>query len=454
VNALRDRLRLDVRSDRGLGLVEVVVSMVLFAMISTGVIAAMISILSVSRDTRARQVATNLAAEEIDRARAVEDVLALESWSTAGGADPNDASRVAGPVELNGDLFHITRQVAWVSDPDATLPCGASADGSTLRYKRVNIRVTWDGMRSSAAPVQSDSVINPRDPLNDPTKGTILVTVLTAGGTGAAGVTVTIDPPLPIAPSPTDADGCSYLFKVPVGGYTIGIHKPGFVDETNNVDPATEVGVDAGEAEHREFAFDEGGIYNLQYPAPTGFVRPSGMDVSFLNTKGLSVWPANHPAPHLLHPGSPYTIVAGDAETCPAANPGNWVGGGGLQPPEVLTYMAAPGASIDVPVPLVPFEVRDIANNRHIRAFSVDNPDGHHAGCLAEKSYSFPLNEHKLSLPYGTWLLYEYQSSTRKERIVGVDVAGPSQFTATDLLVLDPRVVAPVVPAAGEVVVG
>src|SRR5690606_17034555 len=104
-----------------------------------------------------------------DRARGIEDVVA--------DLGPLNTDR-----ELNGDIFHIERTVQWVSVTDSPLQCGASAGGEKLRFKRVNVRVTWEGMRASAAPVQSDTIINPRERVNDPAKGTLLISVLKAEG--------------------------------------------------------------------------------------------------------------------------------------------------------------------------------------------------------------------------------------------------------------------------------
>src|SRR5690606_5716588 len=208
VKALRERLGIHSASEEsGLSLIEVVVAMMIFGLISTGIVYTMLSMLSVSRDSRARQVATNLAAEEVDLARGLDDVVAL---------GPADTVR-----ELNGDTFYIERTVEWVSDPNSTLQCGASASGEKLRYKKVNVRVTWDGMRGASAPVQSDTVINPRERINDPLKGTILVSVLKSDGTGSSGVTVTAPPTYATAAPPTDSRGCSFALKVLPNTYTV-----------------------------------------------------------------------------------------------------------------------------------------------------------------------------------------------------------------------------------------
>src|SRR4051812_19855589 len=110
------------RDDDGMSLAEVVIAMVIFAIVSVGLVYTMLATMSMTRDSRAREAATNLAAEEIDLARAVSDPFALL-----------DSSRT---VTLNGDQFAVQRDTQWVSDPAADYTCGASGGaGSALRYK-------------------------------------------------------------------------------------------------------------------------------------------------------------------------------------------------------------------------------------------------------------------------------------------------------------------------------
>ena len=74
------RRRLAAGPDEGSSLVEVIVAMFIFALISVGVVHTMTSVLSVSRDSRSRQVALNLAAQAIDRSReSSDDLFALLS---------------------------------------------------------------------------------------------------------------------------------------------------------------------------------------------------------------------------------------------------------------------------------------------------------------------------------------------------------------------------------------
>src|SRR5690625_7351720 len=87
-----------------MGLPEVMIAMVLFALISLGMLYTMTAVKTSTRDTRARQVAANLAASEIDAAREIEDLFGLL----------DDVKR----VDVGSDSYTVTRTTAWVSDPE------------------------------------------------------------------------------------------------------------------------------------------------------------------------------------------------------------------------------------------------------------------------------------------------------------------------------------------------
>ena len=442
VNALRTRLDIDNDDDDGISLVEIVVAMMIFALISTGLLYSMISVLNVNRDSRTRQVAANLAAEEIDRARAVEDILKIVSWdSNTGNQDLQDPSRPRGNVVLNKDVFMIERTVAWVpGDTASTERCGSSAGGSTLRYKRINVEISWKGMKAGSEPVRADSVINPRAKINDPSKGTILIDVKNAASVGVPGITVTSSPGLTV--SPTDTDGCTYIFRVPPGTYTVGIAKPGYVDNTNVESPTRTVIVREGKAENRVFQYDVGIRYSFSYPG-NGFAKASSMKISAIDTNGVHT--SDAPTSQLMHPaGSSYTFVAGDAGNCPASDPVNWTTTTTKRVVPAPSYSSAPGtippSSIPIAMGLVTLDNNTNVNgNRYIRAISTTGTG--HPACLTETTLNFPQNQKKIALPYGSWRLQVVNgnnvSNLNLGSIVGNIFGGNN---STNVITIDPRV--------------
>src|SRR5699024_11138854 len=97
--------------DSGISLVEVLVAMMVFAIISLGVAYSLGTMMVQVRDARAREVASNLAAQEIDVARATANVANL--------------FEVVRPVAtVNGIPFTVHRTTRWITDAATGGACG------------------------------------------------------------------------------------------------------------------------------------------------------------------------------------------------------------------------------------------------------------------------------------------------------------------------------------------
>ncbi len=392
-------------------------AMFIFALVSTGIMYSLLSILAVSRDNRARQVATNLAAEEIDAARGVSDIV-------------NDLVPTTSVRELNGDRYVITRTVEWVSDAASSLSCGASPAGEKLQYKKVNVEVTWDNMRSNR-PARADTVINPTERVNDPTKGTILMSVISSDGTGTQGVAVSASPGLGSSVAPTDSLGCAFALKVNPGTYTVNLAKSGHVNEKNEPTASRSgVVITPGSTTSLAFEYDEAARYSIAVPAlagPGAAESPSPHKFSFINTYRTHVATGSS---HNMYPRSAgYTVVAGDAATCPAADPANWPASpdGSLVPAPLEPVPSQPGDSVSVDVPMATVTVTG-ASGWQLRAVSRAGAAG--GDCSSPVTLTFPAGgggARTLALPYGAW-----------------DISRATwPYNAVTSVTLDPRVPAP-----------
>jgi len=478
----RIRARLAAAGDAGFSLVEVVVAMMIFALISTGGIYAMVSTMSVTRDTRARQVAANLASQEIDLARDTADLMTLE-----------DGIRT---VELGGQTYSVKRTARWVRTNGGDLDC--SADGDTLRFKRVNVSVTWDNMRQLTQPVRSDTVIDPNSRINDPEKGTILVKVVKPSGAGTPHVDVTATPATPGSGLPTytaketDEQGCTYILQVVPGTYDVTVSHTGgdYVDEDQSPTSTTTVGVTPGEAVSAGFQFSESSQVSVTYAqnlldassllnyVPSELYLPNNLDTSFLSSSPTYVEGRALPGPTLSRQGvfslqpnaGGYEIVAGLAPTisdgtdgCRAVDPLAWEpykkGGkytwvGARNTAVTPAKGTVPPASVDMAGVVVQRTVLG-ANDRYIRAVSMDSTTEGSPGCRTGMTYVFgPINRtlvttpFTLALPYGTWTLTSGQSAataTRAvdEKQVSVAISGTvTSVKGSTIVVLDPRIIA------------
>ncbi|MBO0900374.1 prepilin-type N-terminal cleavage/methylation domain-containing protein [Cellulomonas sp. zg-ZUI222] len=424
--------------DAGMGLPELLVAMMIFALVSTGLAYSLISTLSLTRDARARAVAANLAAEEIDLARDAADLFAML-----------DETRT---VHLNGDEYTVNRTTQWVSDPGAEFTCGAGTGSGSLRYKRVNVTVTWGGMRDGVNPARSDTILTPDDHINDPTKGTILVSVLRADGTGNAGVAVTASPGVGSVISPTDSQGCTYILKVNPGTYTVTVQRAEHVNDAQLAAPTQSVVVAAGSTASVGFQLDEVATFTATMapgaPAGTRLPTSTNFRTTFTNTYGnAAVVPFGGPGgtsqTYKLHPfTSGYAPFAG---TCDLADPRAWPEDTSGPVPLVGTLpdpvAAPPGGTAAMSVPMGVVRVTP-GGGRWLHATSED------PGCAVTYSFGEVLTGSGVSiaLPYGSWRLQQSSSSSGTKsnisasQIVVPAPAVPERTTvAGSVVTFDPR---------------
>lgn len=424
MNAFRARLGIDrdrdSSTDIGFTLVEVVVAIFIFSIVATGSMYAMLSVLQLTRDSRAQQVAANLAAQEIDLSRDFSDLF--------------DLVPTAYTKELNGDVFTVTRQTQWVSNTGNDVQCDAG--GANLSYKRVNVTVTWENMRSPQSAVRSDTVIDPKSKISDPTKGTILVFVRNDAGLGTQGVTVTVRPSAvpngAATPAPntavTDATGCAYILKVKEGNYDVTLGHPSneYVSELQQTTPLANLGVRANTTVSTGFFYDRSGtmraIYGTNYPTALPIRVPTNLDTTFISTYGAVERTFTSGTDFKLHPFTAgYKVVGGVPQSCDANDPQAWEETDDrASPAEVLSQPLPPNPPVDANVEMgvVQIDVPTLAN-RYLRAVAVNAPDADDGkpGCANRKVYRFgqilPLGGRVLiALPYGTWQLYADNSAT------------------------------------------
>ncbi|WP_431804008.1 carboxypeptidase regulatory-like domain-containing protein [Microbacterium sp. bgisy203] len=439
--------------DAGFTLVEVVVAMIVFAVIATGFLYVLTSAMTMSRDTRARIVAANLASQQIDLIRSAKTVF-----------DVKNETRTA---TLNGDRFEIATSWSWATSTGATVTCEAGAASGSFSYKKVTVEVTWDNM--SGRPVYSDTAYTPRAKINDPTKGTVLVGVIDAYGEGVSGATVTLDPSPGIDAVTTDSDGCAYLLKVPEGEYDVIVNKSGFINQAQLTAPKAGVSVTAGGSSRVSFAYDRAATFRLTFAGGTTPVPslPTNLSATFLSTYGAFPVTLSKPAgvvPVSRFPvASGYSIVAGTyveapdspATSCLAPDPGRWVADAtkfGVRPDPVA---AAPAGTVSASVAMGTVKLASIAGTgKYLTAVYVGGGPGD-PGCAAVTTsgtktpdlltYTFAdivvSNGATIALPYGTWNIYRGASSGAKSTLLtsGVTVLNGGEVSGARVT-LDPRV--------------
>jgi len=405
MRTLRDRLRR--RDDDGFTIAEVMVALVIFALMSTGSIFATISMLQITRDARNRQVAANLAAQEIDAVRAISDPTTV-------------VDRSFDPSPQNGTAFHVNRSVSWsalpVSDQDGQT-CG---QGQQRTVADVTVTVTWQGMRAQTSPVVSNTLLTVQDLNPDRGTGSVNATVLDGSGVGVAGVRVQAGHVSGI----TDARGCVILLHVQTGTMDVTASKPGYVDQNGIAAPAKSTAVSGGNAV--DVSFQLGWATHVSVHSAAGYVESYGtspyglrpgysgnqvrafaaLPVTFTNSNIdnlKTVLPSSSTmvgTVDLFPFASGYSVFAGD---CDQSDPRYWYPGGQA---DVTPFATPAGGQATAYVPMGVVLLSDLGAAVVLTATPVGQ-----TGCAASQ-YTFGSADGytiagpaAIALPYGSWKL-------------------------------------------------
>jgi type II secretory pathway pseudopilin PulG len=435
-----------------MSLIEVVVALMVFSLIALGVGFSTITIVRITEDTRARQVATNFATSELDLAR--------------GAADPFDIVNGTRTAVISGTTYTLIRSTSWVETSGADVGCGTGT--GKLQAKRVNVTVTWSGMLTTTPPVRSDTLISPDARINDPSLGTIRISVLNVAGTGSSGVTVAIAPTssgaaLTTQPDNTDTDGCSYALKVTPGTYSVTVSRSNSIDSAQVMSPVKSVTVTAGGSVAAQFQYDYSAKFNLVYAGNASGVKlPTNLDTTYLSSYGTYIDSGTksqislHPIPsgyagiagNYVAPST--SVPAGCISVDPAAWPAATVNGvalaAGVRTPPVA---AAPQSQVTMNVPM---GIASVSQTSAAYLFAISATAGAAAGdpgCGVPMNYSYgnvlvngTIN---VALPYGSWTLYSSTTSagTTKTAIPVSNLAlvgGVLGTLSGNVITLDPRV--------------
>ncbi|WP_347754164.1 carboxypeptidase regulatory-like domain-containing protein [Agrococcus sp. ProA11] len=433
MRSIRARFTPVADGDRGMTLIEVLVAMFVFAIISTLVLSSLVQITTLTQQSRAQHVAANLAAGEIDFAHDTPDLFTLLN-------DTRD-------VTVNGTIFHVRRETAWVGDTSSTVSCG----GGNLRFKRVHVTVTWDGMRASAEPVRADTLISPTERINDPSKGTVLVSIIDSIGEGVGGATVSLTATSGGASIPnvtSDAQGCAYFLQVPKGTYDVTIAKSGYTGVLQETPLQRDVSVQAGSSTTVGLQYDLAARLDLTFAPGSSARMPSSMPLTLLSTYGVRTYTLPTTAARQTvgaHPRVSYRVVAGEfqqanGDECDALDPTAWtegiVGVENLAPGVATEISGEPGATVtaDVPMGIVRVPLAIVTLRATARTGRPDDPTCDASIQLEYKNV--PLGG-VIAVPYGTW------EFTAIGLPVSVTPLSRGANLSGNVVTLDPREVAP-----------
>lgn len=465
------------RTDEGFTLVEAVVSMVILALLTTGIVAGTNTITRMTQDNRSRQIAVNLAQRQLDIDRGILDPLKISSFGTCPNGE-NPAGIAASPTTISGRVYTVSQCSSLVSTTGNDITCGS---GSTISFRRISVTVDWTGRLATTTKVQSDTILSPNGRINDSSTGSIAVQVTGASGTGEEGVSVQISPngngamALQAQPAPTNVDGCTYALGVTPGTYKVTISSAGSVDTVQVAAPHQDsTSVVAGATAPVNFTYDQAVDYAMNYASasptvPGTALLPNSMSVSFLTGSSTKPYVTSGVAPasvSLFPYPTGYTALAGAVvdtngnTICAANDPAAWTPGvyGGRTLTSGLrgnTDAEAPGGDGRLAVPMGTFTVRS-SLGVYLTAVqqSPSVPTTGQPGCATPQTFKFSQltigSTVKLALPYGTYKIYSGTVLGALTTLVGttlnvtpltdsVNGALSTFTTSSSTLTLDPR---------------
>lgn len=455
----RTSVRSAAASEDGITLIEVLVAMMIFAMLVVGIGYSLMTVLQMTRDSQARETAISLASSELDMVRAI--------------GDPFQVLNVPSRTQTVGtNTYTIKRDAAWVTPDGNVDTCGTG--GGPLQYKSVTVSVSWVGMREGSSPVRTDTALMPTTRINDPSKGTILVSVIDEAGLGNEGITFTATSSSGnVVTTATNSDGCSFVLGVPPGDYTVKLTNSGYMGISQEANPTVVRTVDAGASAQFQFQYDKSGTYSMNYASndttPLTPKTPNDMDTTYFNVDGQYTTTSSDTIELYPH-SSGYEIVAGNfvpaSETgtsCEAVDPAAWPDDTTKDPVAVATRAAtahaAPNGSADtVGVPMGILTVEGTRSNRYLYAVSQNAAmlPGQ-PSCGIQMVYSFgsmfsnwSTTTAKIALPFGSWVLYasdewnESHGTANEFKVTsGITLLSPGVLAGDGSFALDPRGVTP-----------
>lgn len=406
----------DVR-DRGMGLVEVVVAVVLLGIVTTAVLAIVLQAQASTVNNRSRVAASNLAAREIDLVREQFDasITGPKDVVAAGVViNPHSFGPAGTPLIVDGNPYTVKRSATWnVSGPGAS----ACEGGSLVKHPTLSVRVevTWPDMGSTKPVVNTANLAPPKGVALADGNAFVAVKVDDALGQQNPGRTVTVyaTPSGDSRTGVTDESGCAVIEIFPSAwgtDYEAKVSDAGHVDISGDPEPKRVVGrMKPGQLNASvKFAYDRAASLAVRLTGPG--VRDgdiAGALISVYKGGGYS-----GSSPRTEH------TVSGARAVIGGLWPGDYTAFFGATIPAELDYVTLPpggSKSLDVTVTMGEIRVTDVPGDAILLAVP-----GSSATCSDGRAR--PVDAEATLLVPGTWSFFA------KTRAYGC-VIGPQGVT-------------------------
>ncbi len=392
--------------DAGLGLVEVMVALVLFALMGTGVIVTITRANALTYEDAARTAATNLAVREVEITRDVfssttrgpDDVLEGESVNS----NPLPGGTANQPLVVDGTAFTVRRDVELVNAGETGSACDQSAPTEKAVYKVV-VEVSWEEL-GKRPPVRMATTMTAPKGTNSGYDGHIGVKIVDRYGLPVRNMTVTATSSSQTESVASSADGCALITGLTPGTFTITMNRPGYVNPAGDPTAKMIAQVQTRQLWRGTIEYDAASSIVASFTTRSGYSIPTGVSSIPISLGNSAITPGGSRAVtgtgttrtmgNLWPYPSGYEIWAGN---CVDNDPGDF------REAPVASEPLLPGLAS---VPLAPLRIKPSGSGTQTITATHDADSSCASGMTVTLgSVSGGDAELRSSLPYGTWTI-------------------------------------------------
>ena len=217
------------QGQKGITLIEVIISIGLIVTLFSGILFAYFSILMVTKNSSVREEALGILTREIEIVRG----LPFDQVGTIGGIPSGILSQTKVVTSTAGNTFSVSATVRSIDDPfDGTISSNP-ADTAPADYKAVEFQITCTSC-TTFVPVTITTTVAPKNLESSSATGSLFINAFDAAGNGVPGATVhvinaSVTPAINLTDT-TNQNGILQLVGVPTStqGYHIDVTKSGY----------------------------------------------------------------------------------------------------------------------------------------------------------------------------------------------------------------------------------
>lgn len=255
------------RGDEGFSLVELVVAIAILGLVLAFTAGGVTGALGLTRTSRARTVAANLATAEMERER---------SRPFAEHVEGSGAPR---QVSVNGVVYDVAVTKQWATQESTSGGCDVATSGSGPEVAYMAIEVQVVNPLGDVPPVTSRTAITPPASQYSPYTGHVVVKVIDRDGAPAVQQVQLLNGPDNPAPKTTGHDGCAVFPLLQPGQYTVNVAASGHVSSRFTMGQFVQavsepVEVLVQQTQNVVIEYDEAGILDLRLEGRAGGAPP------------------------------------------------------------------------------------------------------------------------------------------------------------------------------------